>query len=137
MKDKRMADLAVIHIAKKQIGLAEDQYRSQIMQISGGITDSAGKLTEDGRKQLIAHLAKLGYHEVAKPAAKRLFPNTPAWNKIWSLWMQLADAGKVQNRSGKALLAFCTSTTKVDSVAWMESKHLAAITEALKSWLAR
>lgn len=137
MKDSRAQDLAVIHMAKKQVGIDDDVYREQVLRISCGVTNSAGALSADNRKELIAYFNKLGFKQVAKPAAVRLFPATPSWNKIWSLWMQLADAGKVKQRSGKALLAFCVAQSKVDSVQWMTSKHQAGITEALKSWVAR
>jgi phage gp16-like protein len=134
--DHRRRELAQIHIAKKDLGMEDDAYRGVIKAISNGATDSAGGLDFAGRKKLLDHLKSCGF-KVKPKDAKRLFPDTPAWNKIWSLWQTLADQGKVQDRRAGALLAFCKHQTKVDQVAWMDAGHVFAVTEALKSWVNR
>lgn len=134
--DHRRRELAQIHIAKKDLGMDEDAYRAIIKAISNGATESAGDLDFAGRKKLLDHLKSCGF-KVKPKEAKRLFPDTPTWNKVWSLWQTLADQGKVNDRRAGALLAFCKHKSKVDKVAWMKPTHVAEITEALKSWAGR
>jgi hypothetical protein len=134
--DHRRRELAKIHIAKKDLGMEDDAYRGVIKAISNGATDSAGDLDFAGRKKLLEHLKSCGF-KVKPRDAKRQFPDTPSWNKVWSLWQTLADQGKVHDRSAGALLAFCKHQTGVDQVGWMDGKHVFAITEALKAWAGR
>lgn len=58
---------------------------------------------------------------------------------IVRLWGRLGQAGKVQAASRPALLAFCARQTRreVPNLDALNTAECAAITEALKSWLAR
>lgn len=141
--DGRQADLAAIHIAKKTLRWSEDEYRDVMATVCSGIRSSA-LLDVTGRKRFLAHLqacvranqggtatqgAKAAPHG-RKPLARR-----PA--KMWSLWMQLADAGLVQARTMAALCAFGQRQTSVARLEWMNAAQQDLVIESLKRWLER
>ena len=56
---------------------------------------------------------------------------------MWSLWMQLADAGQVDERSMAALGAFAKRQTGVDRLDWLNGRQEDLVIESLKQWLRR
>lgn len=56
-RDHRNADLAKIQIARKQLGLSDEVYRT-ILQTQGDVTSSRD-LTHDGRLRVLAHLQQV------------------------------------------------------------------------------
>jgi len=64
---ERNADLARIHIAKKQLGLDDDTYRAMLFAI--GRVRSAGDLDFAGRRRVLEHLRSSGFKSTAKRAA--------------------------------------------------------------------
>ena len=132
----RNRDLALIHIAKKQLDFAEDSYRAIVRAISNQRTDSAGALTGPERRQLLNHLKSCGFR-TSQPIPKNIFPDEPQWNKLWSNWQKLADAGKVLDRRGGALAAYVRSQTKIEAMNWVAPSQLDTLIEQTKQWLAR
>jgi len=64
----RKSELAMIHVAKKSLGLEDDVYRSILIKITG--KDSSSELDARGRKALIDHFKSLGFKVVAKRAGR-------------------------------------------------------------------
>src|SRR5580765_3096076 len=54
-KDTRKADLAKIHIAKKELGMDEETYRNMLWTVA--LVKSSSELNYEGRQKLLAHLA--------------------------------------------------------------------------------
>lgn len=134
--EDRNRDLKLIHIARKQLGMAEDAYRAIVRGISNQRTDSSGALTQAERRQLLKHLKACGFRPV-QPMPANVFPDDPQWRLIWSLWQQLADAGRVNDRRGGALAAFVKAQTGVDAMAWLDGRQQYQVIEQLKNWLGR
>lgn len=67
---ERNADLAMIHIAKKQLALEDEAYRDLLYTI--GRVRSAAELDFAGRKRVLEHFRKCGF----KPLVKRPQPAT-------------------------------------------------------------
>lgn len=142
--DGRQADLAAIHIAKKTLRWSEDEYRDVMATVCSGIRSSA-LLDVTGRKRFLAHLqacvrANQGGRATqgARPAPagrKATLVGRPA--KMWSLWMQLADAGLVQHRTMAALTAFGERQTGVARLEWLKAPQQDLVIESLKRWLER
>lgn len=65
----RNNDLALIHIAKLQLGMDDDQYRDLLFTI--GRVRSAKDLDWAGRQRVIEHFKKCGFKPVAKAGKKR------------------------------------------------------------------
>ena len=152
----RRADLAQIHIAKKDLGWDDDFYRDILFSL--GRKRSAGDLDFTGRKLVLAHMRACGWTPGAKrkPGAKAVAgaavatsagasgkparpPLTRHQGKLWGLWQQLADAGRVQDRSMAALNAWIKGHQRPgpDRLEWLNGPQLDWVIEAAKKWLAR
>ena len=102
----RNGDLAAIHMAKAQLQLSDDEYRDLMATVCNGIR-SAAELDWTGRRRFLAHLQACLKHRAPQGPARHIrAPLTPAQRLMWSLWMRLADAGLVGDRTMKALEAF-------------------------------
>lgn len=77
---KRKADLAKIHLAKKQLCMTEEDYRAMLQGQSG--VNSASELDDQGRQKVLAHLRRAGF--LAKPGSTAQRPQrpTPAADKL-------------------------------------------------------
>lgn len=94
----RNADLARIHIAKKQLGLDDDTYRDMLWSI--GRVRSAGDLDFAGRRRVLEHLRSCGFKTVVKaprPASGWEWVNNAAEEKkpmLRKIAVLLRDAGR-------------------------------------------
>ena len=138
----RKADLAAIHIAKAQLGLDDDSYRDLLSTVCAGVRSSAA-LDYGGRKRFLAHLraclrasgAPAPARAASGPKRAVQSPLTPAQRKMWALWMTLADAGLVRNRTMGALAKFAARQTGVDRLEWLNGLQEALVIDSMKAWL--
>jgi Protein of unknown function (DUF1018) len=135
--DARRADLAAIHKMAAALGWSDDEYRDIMATVCAGIR-SAANLDHTGRKRLLAHMQSC---ITASGASKRGTAPRPALTGpqrlIWSLWMRLADAGKVDKRSMAALNAFVERQSQVQQMTWLNAEQQKLVIESLKRWLTR
>lgn len=68
------------------------------------------------------------------PARPRL---TAPQRLMWSLWQQLADAGRVNNRKMAGLLGYIKRQAHVEALTWLTAAQEHQVIESLKGWLAR
>lgn len=133
------ADLAKIHIAKKELGLTEEVYRDILQQQFR--RESAAQLTPGQAGKLIAHFRRMGW----KPKIQRQLPGStvPAdgqSRKILALWITLYKKGIVRDGSDKALMNFVRRVTATsvsrgkDHLKWCTNDEKNNIIEALKGW---
>lgn len=139
--DARKADLARIHMLKSELGWDEDTYRDVMATVCQGVR-SAAQLDMTGRQRLIAHLVACKQREGRSTAAARgpkaeRKPLSPTGRKLWSLWMQAADAGLVQHRTMAALCAWLQRQTGVARIEWLKAGQADLAIESLKRWVAR
>jgi phage gp16-like protein len=136
MKQDRRAMIAKIHLAKKQLALAEESYRAILERITG--LDSAGKMRVDQLDAVLREFARLGWR--AKPATKR--SAQPQIRMIHGVW---ADICKLQGHGDEAgLRAFVRRQTRtaehpdgVDSPNFLTATLANRVLEGLKAWRAR
>lgn len=139
----RKADLAAIHIAKKQLGWDDDTYRDLLWTVCR--VKSSGDLDFTGRKRFLDHLRQCGFTNAAtKRAPAGAAPRkavsgelTATQRLMFSLWQQLADAGKVHERRMSALVSYAKRQTGVDRLEWLNGRQEDLVIESLKRWLAR
>jgi phage gp16-like protein len=137
------AELAKIHIAAKELGLADEEYRSLLWVRYK--KNSAKDLSKKQTWDLVSHFQRLGW----KPRYRRKAQGTrrkgkdltqatdPQSRKIRALWITMHKAGLVHDPSEAALGAFVKRMAKVDRLAWAKDNQKARIIEALKKWQAR
>jgi len=136
MKQDRRAMISKIHLAKKQLALAEESYRAILQRITG--LNSAGKMRVDELEMVLREFARLGWR--AKPATKR--SAQPQIRMIHAVW---ADICKLQGRGDEAALrAFVRRQTRteehpdgVDSPNFLTAPLANRVLEGLKAWRAR
>ena len=83
--ENRRAELAKIHVAKKQLAMDDETYRAMLMSQFG--VESARDLSAHQRKSCILYMQRLGFEGKRQgvPATHRRAPQTPG---------RAADAGK-------------------------------------------
>ena len=64
---------------------------------------------------------------------------TPPQKKMWSLWQQLADQGRIKARDMKGLCAWVKSQTDngVQALAFLTPAQERTLIESLKRWVDR
>ena len=132
----RSAALAKIHIARKDLGLAEEDYRAILLRVAGA--DSAAKLTPAAHEQILAEFQRLGWKPAFKDqagAAKR--SAKPGVRLIFGLWTECGRRGIVNDGSRQALLAFVERQTGVAQPDWLTPQQVNKVVEGLKAMIAR
>ena len=136
----RRKELAAIHVAAKNLALAEDSYRALVERFSGGRTDSAGAMEAAERTALLEHFRSLGF-ERAKPGAAargaRRADVRPHARKLRALWLSLWQLGHVHDASEAALASFLERHTGLDALQFADVTALNVTIEHLKEWCLR
>lgn len=132
--NNRQTLLRLIHAAKKKLSMQDDSYRAILLQIGG--KTSAAELSDAKLEQVLAHMKKCGFVVQAK-GSKRALADDAQSTKIRALWLALADAGVVHNRSETALAAFVKKMTGVEALQWLSSAQASRVIEHLKKWQTR
>lgn len=133
-----MKSIALINIAKNQLGLDEDTYRGMLHRVTGKV--SLRVMTEAEKQNVIEDLKQKGFDPSVKRASKggrkRLTGKYAA--KLQALWIAGYNLGVVTNGSDEALLAFVKRQTKLDHVRFLHEPNDAYQSiESLKRWLNR
>lgn len=137
MINKRKNELAMIHIAKKDLNIDDDTYRNILWTCAS--VKSSKDLDFHGRTKVIEHFKACGWKP--KPPAKTKqttkLSDEPQHKKIRALWLELHAVGTVIDPSEKAILRFIKNQTKIDRMEWLSNKQASQIIERLKQWLNR
>ena len=138
-RKRRNAEIAKIKIGAKALAIIDDTYRAVLLREGGAA--SAADLTPAGRQRVIEHFKKLGAY--GNEALKRPTYASPQARMMRGLWIEMADAGIVRDRSDRALDAFARRVLSrqpgaPDSVRWLTDPELGnKVVEALKAMRAR
>lgn len=141
MKDQRAKDLAKIHLAKKDLNMAEESYRAVISRVTFDKKTSAADLNYAERQMLLAEMKRLGWNP--RRNARKYSPKsgdrkhkTPA-DKIRALWISMAKAGTIRDGSEKALGRWLYRQYGKYSPDWLTPNDACKAIESLKQWQAR
>lgn len=134
----RKNTLAKIHIAKKQLGLDDETYRSLIAVATDGKT-SCKDCNMGELNSVLVTLAKKGFKARLNPNKKRLSPKSTDLpvneiNKIRALWIQMFNDGFLRDGSEPALSSYVKRMTKVESVQWLKYSDAHKVLESIKKW---
>lgn len=118
-KDTRRDELAIIHIAKKDLGLDDETYRA-MLHMCARVTSSA-ELDHVGRAKVIEHLKSRGW----KPKKAK-----PAEAKAKLMW-KIAQLLKEQGLSHAYAEGIAKQMYKRAKLEWCTPKELSGIVTAL------
>jgi hypothetical protein len=131
--------LAKVHIAKKDLGLSDDDYRALLDRRYGVASSKA--LGAAKLEDLIGYFISLGWTPKRKPKAqatkrRAAVPDDDPWfGKARALWISLYWLGVVRDRSDTALVAFARRQTGIDAATWISDWR--PVIEPLKDWAVR
>ena len=130
---RRRGMYAKLQIAKKQLGLSEDDYRAIIFDHCRSM--SAADATDEQLECMVKHFEQRGFKSTAKAVPGRKAPaaDFPAAKKARALWISLHQLGAVRNRSDIALEAFAKRQLKVEHWRWSDQSLSYRLIEALKA----
>lgn len=125
--------IRLIHIAKQQVGMSDNDYRALLANVSRGKTSSKD-LTAEQLETVLRHMKAQGFVvAVQTPDGREPYRNiSDQQQKIRSLWRELHEAGAVRIAAESAMFAFCK---KHGGEKWHEDTDaMRDIIERLKKW---
>ena len=133
----RRSLIAKVHIAKVQLGLADDDYRAVLSRVAG--QRSAADCDETQLVAVLKEFESKGFsakpRSPAKPGARPA--DHPSARKARALWISLAQLGVVRNREDSALEAFARRQLGVERLQWANQSQVYKLIEALKDMAER
>jgi len=141
---ERLRLIKLLHVAKRDLNMAEDSYRGIILEASKGAKESSKDLTLTELERALDHMKRCGF-KVVRQAAKgparekpsRALAGDPESTKIRALWLMLNDLGAVKNPSEAALAAYVKRITGVEALQWIDGLQAERLIETLKKWALR
>lgn len=131
--------IAKVQTLRRQVpDLADDAvWRPFLAQHAGGI-ESTRAMSEPQLRAVVRALHKAGAPKrPGNSGGKRArYTACPQLDKARALWVALADAGEVRDRSDTALAKFIRRQTRVD-IGMLTPEQWLPVIEALKGWARR
>lgn len=129
--------IAKIHIAKKQLAMKDDDYRSFLERVTG--KTSCKDMTVPKLKDVLEQMKGLGFKAKSNPAqaGTRKLAASPQAKKIRAMWLDMHSTGVVKDQSEGALAAFVKTVTGIDDMKWLDSKDANKVINALRGWIRR
>jgi phage gp16-like protein len=143
-RDRRNADLARIHVARRRLGLDEETYRTVLKGLAG--VTSAADLDARGRARVLAAfrewggLPGRGARPETPPSPERIvrLASRPAHvGKLRALWRRMHAAGIVHDPGPEALDHFIRHRTGVADARHLTGEQAARVVAALRAWWRR
>ncbi len=129
----KTAELAKIHIAKKDLGMDDDTYRAMLRQVAG--VESSKDLTAKGRAKVLEHLKSHGFnpkkHIGKKP--NNLEAATTRASQLRKIEALLAESGRPWDYA----LTLAKHMYKKDALEFCQSAELRGMIAALEKDKAR
>lgn len=132
----RLAMLAKVHVARKQMGLDEPAYRGVLTRVTGH--DSAGACDAGALARLLAEFERLGW----SPGRSARRDHRGHVRKIWAIWAELRPL--LAQADDETLRGFVRRQTRsvknpdgIGAPEWLDAAEATKVIEGLKGWLAR
>lgn len=137
---ERQRLIRLIHVAKRDLALDEDIYRTILQRI--GKKASAADLTIPELEKVLEHLKRSGFKVRSKGKPTQAKPSRPLAldaesKKIRALWLFLHELDVVKNPSEEALAAYVKRIAGVDALQWINGEQSERLIETMKKWAMR
>lgn len=130
----RRAMTAKIHVAKKQLALADDDYRQILLDVAG--RSSAADCTDAELEKVIKRLQEIGFKPLVKSGSTRPAQH-PVARKARALWISLYHLNAVRSPDEKALESFAKRQLGCERLVWANQSDGYRLIEALKAMAER
>ena len=118
MKTLRNIMIAKIHLAKNQLGLDDDTYRSIIQQAVG--KDSSTKCTDKQLEKVIEKLKEKGWKDAKPPMKSRINPQS-AKSMLCGAFCSVPEKSKARTKPPLTLLSANIPVLTMSN-GWMKAK---------------
>ena len=125
MRDRRRR-LALIHAAKRQLGLDETAYRA-LLAGAAGVASAADLATDQQFGAVMTALRAAGWRGTGRLKGQ--------WAACYARWRRLYEAGAVRNGSYQALSSYIERMCGKQDI--YRADQLSMVIEALKRWEGR
>lgn len=123
--------LAKIHIAKKELGLSDGDYRAFVQSRTG--YDSCRDCTDEQLTFVLEGMRELGFND---PTPQRR-NYKPIQRKVIALWRDLGKRGAIAYPTISNLNRWIRRQYRVDRLEWLDDRQVQRAIEALKDWVDR
>ena len=129
--------IQLIHIARNDLKMDEDTYRQMLQGLTG--TASTKNMDIIQLTKVMESMKKKGFRikSAGKPTSGIPLDDAPQSRKIRALWLEMADAGIVRDRSEKALSLWVKRETGISALRWLSDEQASNVIEKLKKWQRR
>ena len=128
---QRRSMMAKIQIAKKQLGMVEDDYRQALFDQTG--RTSLKDCSDAQLARVLEFMKSKGFS--SSPSGKAA--SHPMARKARAMWISLYQLGVVHNRAEEALEAFARRQLKCEKMRWANQRDSYKLIEALKAMAER
>lgn len=128
----RNTDLAKIHVAKKQLGMSEDDYRAMLW--TQGRVHSSKDLDHAGRAKVLDYLKNIGFKAAAAKSAKRPSRPTPSVDAlplVRRIRAQLISLGRLPDTYADGIAKQMLGNDAPEFFEWCTPHTLTQISQAL------
>lgn len=131
-KERRLL-IAKIHLAKKEMGLGDDDYRAMLVRVTTRL--SSADCTVPELRAMVEEMKRQGFkpRPSTRAGGKMGAADHPAAKKARALWISLHHLGAIHNPSEQALEAFAKRQLGCDRMQWANQAHAYKLIEALKA----
>ncbi len=141
----RRPALVKVQIARKDLALDEDDYRSILKRLTGETSSTActdaqlGRVLEEFKAKGWKPKAVAGgkARPAASPKGRAAPADHPAAKKSRALWLSLWNLGEIHDPSEAALESFARRQLKVERLQWADQGLTYKLIEALKAMAER
>lgn len=120
-----------IHVAKRQLGLDDADYRATLRAATG--KESSATMSANELARALEAFESLGFKQAFKGAPDGKKSPRAVIRLIFGLWTEVGRRGLIENATRPALLAFVKRMTGVDHPDWLKNDEANKVVEALKS----
>lgn len=131
-----MRTIPTIHVAKREFGLEEDDFRDVLERVTG--KRSLRDMTEPERLAVVEDFKARGFKVKRDKRGKRTYSSKAYVRMIHALWASCARLGVIENGGKAALRSFVANQTqaqgqRVDDPDFLTYAQASPIIETLKS----
>lgn len=132
--EQRRALLAAVHIARKRLGMIEDDYRAVLQRVTGRASAKDCDNLQLGK--VMAEFDRMGFQSVARPS-RRAPASSAVARKARAMWISLGQLGAIDDASEEKLELFGRRQFGVERLQWANEREGFRLIEALKDIASR